>query len=107
MVMVKKADIYVQEFTAAYSSLISTGHDERKAFVDTIVIICNRLITEVKEIMLMRKATSDMAFEAVIKEQDKKWQAIVRRLDAMQLPFSAQLDAFQMVWGTFRTQMEK
>jgi len=110
--MVKKADAYVLEFLDVYKGKLLNKKrvgslSIKEAFVDSVTTICTRLIMEVKEIMKMRKATSDLAFTAVIKEQNQKWRAIARRLGDKKLPFNAHPDSFQIVWDQFKTQMMK
>ena len=112
--MIKKADAYVQDFVIKYEEILSDlepsdsfANDEKVAFVDTVIFICDRLIAEVKEIVEMRHAKSELAFTAVIKEQDQKWKAIVRRLAKNELPFNIHPDAFQKVWNQFHSNMMK
>jgi len=106
--MIKKADTYVREFVDTLNEFkIKSVKTEKEDFVDTVIDICQRLIMEIEEIMLKRKATSDLAFEAVVKEQDQKWKAIVRRLAKRELPFDVHPDAFLKVWGQFHTNMMK
>ena len=106
--MIKKADAYVQEFIDILDGLKVKGvKTEKEDFVDTIIFICKQLVMEIKEIMLSRRATSDSAFMAVVKEQDQKWKAIARRLAKIELPFNTHPDAFQKVWGQFQSNMMK
>ena len=110
--MVKKADVYVEEFMVMYKEILTQKERigpliTKNAFVDTAMFICNRLIAEVKEIAEMRHAKSDLAFTAIIKEQDRKWKAIARRLNDKKLPFNAHPDAFQIVWNQFHSNMMK
>lgn len=104
--MIKKADIYAQEFMGVFEEK-KMCKDAEDALRETIVEICNRLIMEVKEIMIMRKATSDIAFEAVIKEQDRKWKAVIRRLDPNKFPLNINPEAFILLWGMFKVEMMK
>ena len=104
--MIKKADVYVQEFMDVFEEKKECKVAE-DALRDTVIEICQRLIEEVKEIMLMRKAISDTAFEAVIKEQDRKWKAIIRRLDPNKFPLNINPKAFQLVWAFFKVEMMK
>ena len=85
-----------------YKSQLAT-EDEREACISAAVIICLRLIQEIKNIGLARKANCDSAWEAILKEQNQKWRAIVRRLDKYRLPFLPKLESFQIVWETSKT----
>jgi len=112
--MIKKADDYARDFVIKYEEILSDIEPgvsfcdaEKKALIDTVVFICQQLVMEIKEIMLMRKATSDSAFMAVVKEQDRKWRAIVRRLAKKELPFNINPDAFQKIWSQFHSNMMK
>ena len=97
-----KADEYVESFMEVYKCQLADNRDERKACIDTIIIICQRLVIEAKAICLARKANCDSAWEAIIKEQNQKWRAIVRRLDTDRLPLRPSPDAFLEVWETFK-----
>jgi len=111
--MIKKADDYTRDFVIKYEEILSDialgvpFHDaEKKAFIDTVIFICNRLIAEIKEIAEMRHAKSDLALMAIVKEQDQKWKAVARRLYAKKLSFDVHSDAFQIVWNQFKTQFK-
>ncbi len=113
--MIKKADVFVEEFMVIFNEnevgklqrkdddtlerLELTAKDKKDALVTAALSICQRLIGEIKDIADMRRAKSDIALEAIVKEQDRKWKAIVRRLDGDKLPLIPHPDAFQMVWG--------
>ncbi len=100
----KKAKEYVEDFMGIYKAESQFG-DERKAITTTVILICQRLITEVKEIGLTRKAHCDSAWQAIISEQNRKWVAIVKRLDFDKLVLIPQSDAFQTVWDHFKVEM--
>ena len=121
--MIKKADVYVQEFMEVFKENVEgkihelTGLDaiknmekqkanEKEALITTVLLICQRLIMEINDIADMRHAKSVMAMEAIVKEQERKWTAIVRRLDIDKLPMLPSPDSFQIVWGQFK-QMAK
>lgn len=101
----KNAKEHAQNFMEIYADDSKFG--EKKALTNTVILICQRLITEVKEIGLARKAHCNSAWEAIVKEQNRKWVAIVRRLDHDKLPLIPQPDAFQVVWDHFKVEVIK
>ncbi len=98
--MIKKADVFVQEFMEVFDANKTTG--EKAAVITAVIFICQRLIEEIKEIADMRRAESVIALEAIVKEQDRKWKAVVRRLDPDKLPLVPEPEAFQIVWGQYK-----
>ena len=48
---------------------------------DAILAICRDLLFEVREIASKRKVQSDSALFTIVREQDQKWTAILRRLN--------------------------
>jgi len=55
--------------------------DARWDKTDALIAICHDLFFEITDIMLNRRAQSDLALLAVLREQDQKWIAILRRLN--------------------------
>ena len=103
----KNAKEHASDFMELYKDASKFGGDEKKALITTVILICQNLIAEVKEIGLMRKAHCDSAWKAIIKEQNRKWVAIVRRLDFDRLVLIPQSDAFQTVWEHFKNEINK
>lgn len=104
----KNADAYASDFMLVYEEFVfKMGVDKKKALTDTVIFICRRLVEEVGEIGSARKAYCDSAWKAIVKEQNQKWVAIVRRLDLDKLPLLPQADAFQTVWDHFKVETLK
>lgn len=101
----KNAKEHAQDFMEIYVDESRFG--EEKALTNTVILICRRLIAEVKEIGLTRKARCHSAWEAIVKEQNRKWSAIVKRLDHDKLVLIPQSDAFQTVWDHFKVEVIK
>ena len=92
-----KADKYAEMFMEEYKTQLVT-ENENDATTNAIIKICWRLAQEIRDIGLSRKANCDSAWLAILKEQNQKWRAIVRRLDKDRLSFLPNPDAFQIVW---------
>lgn len=104
-----KANDYVNLFMQFYGDQLRVREgreqgDMDAAAVDSIIIICRKMILEVKELGVARKAHCNSAWEAIIREQNQKWRAIVNRLQQYrdQLPLIPSPHSFQKVWDTFK-----
>jgi len=109
-----KADAYANLFMETYEDQLRKheGDDQavkHVACVDTIIHICKKMIMEIKEIGVGRKVHCDSAFEAIIREQNQKWRAIVKRLQQYRhiLPLIPSPLAFQKVWDAFKQDIDK
>lgn len=104
-----KANDYVNLFVETYKEELrkQEGDDQAAkdmACVDTIILICRKMIVEVKDIGVGRKANCNSAWEAILREQNQKWWAIVNRLQQYRhiLPLIPSPHAFQKVWDAFK-----
>lgn len=104
--MILKADDYVRDFMKMYEVELERRIDIQEALVDPVILICRRLIVEFKEIGILRKAQCNEAWDAILKEQDRKWKAIVRRLPNG-LDEVVNSDAFINVWEHFKNEVDK
>ena len=109
-----KADAYANLFMQTYEEQLRKQEDRDQAAkdtacIDTIIHICHKMIMEVKELGVKRKANCNSAWEAIIREQNQKWQAIVRRLQQYRhlLPLIPSPLSFQKVWNTFKQDIDK
>ena len=104
-----KADDYANLFMQTYEDLLHKREgreqaDKDTACIDTIIIICHKMIGEIKDIGDKRKAHCASAWEAILKEQNQKWRAIAKRLQKQRhiLSLIPGPDAFQKVWDSFK-----
>jgi len=104
-----KANDYANLYLKTYEDQLHMAEgreqsDKDAAAVDSIIIVCQKMILEIKDIGVQRKAHCASAWDAIIREQNQKWRAVVRRLQQHRdsLPLIPSPHAFQKVWDVFK-----